>query len=329
MRRVPGVTGIGQFGSVRLPGISDLDLLLFCSDDRFDEISWISNATIDELSDGRYLFWHPVAVIPASLISTSRIFHSFEDIRALWGDVRQLTDMSGPGLELRALNVIVWNSYFWRVMMYIGRGPQGLRKLLLLLSNITQSVVNDLRLIGETDFQCEWRWRDSARAAVLAAPSAERSGLIRRFFGEALERWYVADRKLDRWWQSQQPPSLSRASGVLEIGRRDRIVFGEWGESWHRFLCRALAYGGVLSWLELPSVYLEGLSLLQSAYAPRLGAPFSCCDAKRRELKLAGVWQDAARDYRGGVEQVRAFARSTHGGEWSLFGDPFCLPFIL
>src|SRR5205085_1978878 len=54
IQQIPGVLYIGQFGTIRTPGVSDIDLLILCSDSAFLWVCQASSEIICEIPNGSY-----------------------------------------------------------------------------------------------------------------------------------------------------------------------------------------------------------------------------------------------------------------------------------
>ncbi len=328
MRMVEGVRAVGQFGSVNTPGVSDLDLLVIVDDEQYLEARDRSRRTTEEIPHGPYILWHPAAIIPVSLVEHAAVLHSFDGVVLHWGEESALGPLSRDRTCQTAIHTAVWNSYFWRLLMGLSGGRQELRKLLLILSNVAQSIACNYRVMDDHSAQQEARqWRQQTRAAVMEMHGPARAGVACRALQEAMLRWQDADWKLQAWWSCYINPIPRMSCLQVEIGGGDAVRFKssrkECSLSWPARAGQVLRRLRRPDPIELPTLYLDSVLLLRDALKPRLAAfdPYP--------LPARVACPDAVDSYRDAIGAIRQFSRKYCNDEFTMFGDPFITPFAL
>lgn len=336
MQRCPGVLCIAQFGSVSVPGISDVDLLVICDDKEYLKVIDQSKCAITTSDPDLYIFWHPSTILPISLLPASRMLHTFEGVHALWGDTRILEDNSTVSDYVSFINTLVWNSYFWRLIASLNLRRVRLRLLLLLTGNAAQSVAANHLAVGTGDPKAELRARiRAAREAILASSEKEQvNRLAADTFRQMLTDWEQADWLVQAWWSEHGWPLSPPLPASLRLSRRAKVVFSQApmddkGKSL-RPDKRIWPFGWVPSKkiVVLPSVYSDISRLIAPAFGQRVAKvlhsqPLPECSLQNR----AEVWGSALQAYGEAVRRVREFSVSVFNSDATLFSDPFVTPF--
>lgn len=138
---------IYQFGHIKFPGISDLDLLFVVRDDcKFKKIYSKINAVIKKAPYSNYCFYHKVIIITYKQSRYLYLFHSVESLRVLSGEDLNLTK------KFSLPQILIWNSFFYPLIFgATERKHVSLRYLLLIMNNAAYSIkANDS--IHKTNF---------------------------------------------------------------------------------------------------------------------------------------------------------------------------------
>lgn len=334
LRGSAGTLYIGQFGSIRSPGVSDLDLLVVCDDIQFAEIMDRSARIITEIPHGDYLFAHPPSIIPVSVLTESRILHTFENLKLLWAtDGFKPLDPLSQGSR-SSINTLVWDSSFWSMTLGWRNARLGLRMLLLFLGNVYQSIVADLRMIGDAAVADAIlnAGRESRDAILIECGRAQRLALTEKL-RLALAEWWQVGWRVEKWWRGQHAYYPDIGAKLLRRGNGNILFVPGNIRSHARSIDQVrdwLLWLGLRYYLMLPSFYLEVLVLLKTAFAPRLdrravkaATPVFKEDALNRQLL-----DDLIR-YRQAICAVRGFCRNRGEDDFGLFGIDFVTPFHL
>ena len=326
----PGVLAVLQFGTVRFPGVSDLDLLVLCRDAEYQDVLARVRAETEALPEGGYLFWHPAAVVPLSLIEAAATLHTFRDPTLLWGDaspLEQAIERRDPWSQ--AVATMVWNTFFWRALSAVPLGDARLRGLLLLLGNCYQSVAANYDLVGEPRLAGAARAEAQLkRGALLAADGRDRRRMVQQALRDVTAAWHASERALQEWARPYLGELGARcpAGFALDRWRRVRFVDAPPRPSL-RWLppvpprARPLMASMVTIDIEVPTVYAVVTRAVAPAYAGRATSWVSGVDCAEPGEPL----RSGAARYRDAVEAVRRFSRPL-GDEWATFGDLFVVP---
>jgi len=338
LRRLPGVCLVGQFGAVNTPGVSDIDLLVIVRDENFKTVYEKSKRIPNEIPNGGYLFVDSIAVIPYSIARVARVLHSFKNLRILWGDSSILDLLKESAFPVTLINAIVWNSHLWDAAARLCVHRQSLRALLLGLANFVQSIASNYDLLFQTTkSQLTLEWGNDARLAILTAPAENRRDLVVQYLSEALSRLLDADWALQEWWmQAVRPPAWDVDTFELPLGPRvlAQLRQGNKNDSGNRYpLSRSIdenarQFNGNVT-LELPSLYLEIVLAVKSAFDPWLN--FSHLERATKIIDLSFLdiapWKEAILIYKKTVESLRHFAQENDLDELEIYRQISCLPF--
>jgi hypothetical protein len=333
-----GVCFIGQFGSVKTPGISDIDLIVVARDDDFRSIRERSRRIPEEACNGTYLFCHSIAVLPYSLVRVARVLHSFNNLRILWGNSSILDQLEEPAFPLTFINSIVWNSWFWQAALKLRFRPS-LRRLLLFIGNFLKSIAFDYHLLGELRrSHFILKWGEDLRQIILEVPPEQRPDLTVRYLSETLCRWLEADWRVQEWWtrtvrpRSEAPDEFNLpllGPKIIAQFRQDNMAAHKNRRPLSRLVDERLRRftGGIT--LPLPLFYLEVAVSTKSAFEPWLNSPHF--EQAARILDLQSLMNSPLREslliYKNAVESVRKFSRENGHDELKVYNDISCLPF--
>lgn len=329
----PGVRFVGKFGSVHTPGISDIDMLVVTSDEEHKSISEKSTRIIRELPNGPYLFWHPATVVPESLTNICRVLNSFRRLELQWGDGTILDQFQRPAFSVSAIRTIVWNSYFWGLVIALRAREQRARKLLLLLGNIIQSTAADYEILGnEIKAQKIMDIGMDLRQDIVKQPKFERAELLTGSIADALQDWEAADWDLQQWWRETSSVGSLGDSSFLEIrpatvhfkhdpnGSESGISYEAVARLWRRLR------GG--STLTLPLFYLQVSLALGNAFDSQ-AVPWSTNQPTRLNTQSAldSNRIPGIRQYAQAIMEVLQFSYTTGDQDKRLFETLSVSPF--
>jgi hypothetical protein len=362
MARQPGICYIGQFGSLNTPGVSDIDILVITEDDTYKSACRESLRLMHAAPNGPYLFVHPPSVVPASLVLEFNVIHTLENLTTLWGTPPIKETESDYVHKLASVNAIVWNSAFMRYTFHHRQYVHGLRKLLLMLGNVVQSISANYRILGhQTEIPRVTSWgKEQARSAILSATSNKRHELMRNYLVEGLARWLQSDWELEAWWGANVRASTASLPLVLRVSldhvtklkfdhdkanglylSKRRLGIAKAWESIRPGLGKskplALDMLRVLKWqfksvveVTVPLFYFDVLLALRSAYEPHasLFIGHECADHSEDRIK-GDDWRLALNRYKRAVSAIRDYSTELDEPDYSLYGERLMTPFGL
>jgi hypothetical protein len=224
-----GVLSIGQFGSINTPGVSDLDLLLVCRDEDCKTITFRAREFARQSAAHRYVFWHDVAVVPASVAKYLLYVHSLENLRTLFGPAEVLEAAIQPDSNCILIREILWNSYFWQIRL--GQCMQqgaSLRLLLLLSHSSGLAAASNYRITGNHGYAQILAARDQEhRRQILQAPRGEQGELAKDYFGEAVQILARSDWVLGSWMTRNGLSGGKAASERILLRKHHSAVFDD------------------------------------------------------------------------------------------------------
>lgn len=139
------VRSIYQFGTVRHPGISDLDLLIIFADD----VDYVTARNqiynlIMSFENASYLIFHSPIFISVQDVKYAKIFHTMENLKCLYGHEFDFSDKT----EFNNILSNYWNLYFYQVFLELFAKKQSSKRFfLLVINNVTKTLqYNDLYL---------------------------------------------------------------------------------------------------------------------------------------------------------------------------------------
>jgi hypothetical protein len=231
------VRAVLQFGTVRHPGISDLDLLVVADRDDPAALARIRELVAGAPHAGYCLFHEPSYALPRDL-PFLHLFHTLEHLRPLYGTPPPHRPEEDP------LRTLAWNSYFYRLLLEARAMEEAsLRLLLLLARNLATTIAANDVAAGTNEHPRYGAAVDEVRVAALAGDEGAATGAV-GLLGDALE---IVRRQDPAGWT----PRLIRDG---------RTVFAPGPVALRRF--RGLAF------FSLPARYFAG----RDAYARRVAA---------------------------------------------------------
>ena len=314
--RNKGVLCIGQFGSLGAPGISDIDLLVVCEDKNYREIELHSKEFVRQSPLHRYLFWHDVAVVPQSAIRYLRYIHSLDDLKIVWGKSDILESCEQPDEIITLFRTVLWNSYFWSLLLHLCQQDSvSLRLILMLSKNALMSAANNYYLMANEQYAKAITPRaQQERQRVLSAHPSDQSDLAKMYFGEAIQTLFKSDWDLSNW-MIRGGLSLGKATQKkIRLSQSHVIVFDSSYESRQEVLHY---HNGHIHFTCLPSFYYMISCLIAQPYLqlkPELSKVWSMTKAEyigSTKTRFAVTqWYEALIDVFNGLKRAGADPRN-------------------
>ena len=127
--------GIAQFGTIKFPGISDIDLLIVIDRNvSYDETKMFVERTIADAPYSDYCFSHGTIIVTDLEFEFVKLFHTIDQLRFLYtreGEPLTPNDYSRLDQPL----TLIWNSYFYELFLRILHAPKMKQRLALLAIN--------------------------------------------------------------------------------------------------------------------------------------------------------------------------------------------------
>jgi hypothetical protein len=205
-----GEAAFYQFGEVRTPGVSDIDLLIVVQDVDWKLARERAHAIVDSSGLLHYLFVHEPLVVCESLVPCLPFLHTLEGcthVRGVWEPL----EVTGEALDenARLMRHVVWNSFIRVAALELDDGRIGLRRALALMHNLLAAARGGNAFLSRPVSIA--LSTEEIRCEVLAAPLAEQETLVKSHVGRIVEVLNEVDNRLDRELGSKMgfDPSLS------------------------------------------------------------------------------------------------------------------------
>jgi hypothetical protein len=263
--RHKGVLCIGQFGTIGTPGLSDIDLLVVCEDRYYTAITLYSQEFVRQSALHRYLFWHDVAVVPQGVVKYLRYIHSLENLRTVWGNSDILESCGQPDEIVTLFRNILWNSYFWSLILHLCQQDNvSLRLTLMLSKNAAMSIVSNYRLMGNEKYaDIIALWAEQERQRILGAHPSEQSNLAKAYLWEAIQTLSKSDWDLSDWMTREGLSTRHSGQKKVWLSQEHVVVFNESYESSQKILHEHIGHTHVTY---LPSFYYVVSCLIARPY---------------------------------------------------------------
>jgi hypothetical protein len=132
-----GPAAIYQFGKIRTPGVSDIDLAFVVSDTDWRRACAVAERVLSADDRLSYLFTHEPVVVCESLLPHLACFHSLEGCRRVSGESDPLATAPSTLSEgARLMRQAVWSSFMRVAGWKLAKAEIGLRRVLILLHNL-------------------------------------------------------------------------------------------------------------------------------------------------------------------------------------------------
>ncbi|BAU63104.1 hypothetical protein STA3757_04600 [Stanieria sp. NIES-3757] len=200
-----GNIGFYQFGTIRNPGISDIDLLIIVEDQQWKKSIEISRHIIK--SDGllSFLFIHEPVIICKSLLPYIKFFHTLENceyIQGTWNPIDTQKINLKVDRDMRLILHVVWNSFMRVAALELDSQNIGLRRVLILMHNLLSSAYNGNKLLNKP-ISISLSTKE-IRNEILSASVEEQQSLTQRYIQEIIYILNKVDFHLDHELLTQQ-----------------------------------------------------------------------------------------------------------------------------
>ncbi|WP_019878761.1 hypothetical protein [Succinispira mobilis] len=182
------IFGVYQFGSIKFPGISDIDIMIVLDD--LNEYSLKKNC-IEEIirnaPNSEYCFWHESIIISKKDLAYIKYFHTVDNIKKLFAISEDIIEEQLDSKTYYNL-ILMWNAYFYQMFLQIQNNANvSLRQILLILNNMKISINNNniiYRLKHEYDFESRVA---AIRKESISNFSLSTSDKINKIFNDGLD----------------------------------------------------------------------------------------------------------------------------------------------
>ena len=174
IRRLPSVAigdvHVVQFGAVRHPGISDLDVLVAGPGSRLADVQRDVQALIESDADFRYILWHPPLYVPDEIKVCAVALHTLrgaEGFATSDGVVPYIKGRASHG-ALASREVVPWGWFLFLLPIaeqLLARQHASLRMMLLVQKNLVETAN---MVLGTSDWSAVEEVREAAQRGKTA-----------------------------------------------------------------------------------------------------------------------------------------------------------------
>lgn len=227
--RQAGVLSIGQCGSVGAPGVSDLDLLIVCEEEKYRVVKLRTQEFARQSPLHHYLFWHDVGVVPPGAVKHLLYGHSLENLKTLWGSPEILQSCDKPDEIITLFREILWNSYFWNLRLYLCQQENAsLRVMLMICKSSMIAAASNHRMMGEADrAQAIATLAQQERQHIMEAAPTDQADAAKAFFWEAVQTLARSHWELSCWINQKGLSSGQPVPRKLQLSENHVIVFDD------------------------------------------------------------------------------------------------------
>lgn len=210
---------IYQFGKIRTPGVSDIDLAIVVGDSNWRRACAVAEEVLGADDRLNYLFTHEPVVVCESLVPRLGCFHSLENCRLVAGEADPLatapvTLSEGAGLMRQA----VWSSFMRVAGWKLAKPEIGLRRVLILLNSLLATAAYSNTWLAKPmafPFTTE-----EVRGQILEAATDQQETLCRRFIDRT---WALLD-EVDTQLDAELAQKLGFPLGKARVRLRGRTL---------------------------------------------------------------------------------------------------------
>ena len=193
-----GQVAFYQFGEIRTPGVSDIDLLIVVQDGNWKQAR--REAKLLTRSSGllSFLFPHEPLVVSESLVPYLPVFHTLENCRHIEGDWNPI-GKAVPELQNRNFRLIrhaVWNSFMRIAALELDDSEIGLRRALALAHNLLTTAYRGNEFLSKP-ISCPFS-TEMIREEVLSAPAVKQESLLKSYIAQIVDLLEEVDERLNR-----------------------------------------------------------------------------------------------------------------------------------
>ncbi len=135
-----------QFGEIRTPGVSDLDLMIVCEDKVWGNVLDAAHRLVRTRGIYKFVFMHDPVVIGNSALPHFRHIHTLKNIAHLHGPKNKCLEEGSVDPEIectgRLLRHVLWSTFMRNAAMDLDGRNIGMRRFLVLLGNMIQSAIS-------------------------------------------------------------------------------------------------------------------------------------------------------------------------------------------
>ncbi len=186
-----------QFGKIRTPGVSDLDLLIIVEDEAWKKSRQKAQSLIK--SDGLlyFLFAHEPVIVGESILPYLSFLHTLENCNYIQGTWEPLTAISTDFQDKSSslMRHAMWNSFMRMAALELDNSNIGLRRTLVLMHNLLASAQNGTQFLSNSipiPLSTE-----EIRSTILSAVPEKREFLARSYIKNILKILNDVDRSID------------------------------------------------------------------------------------------------------------------------------------
>ena len=223
-REFAGEYVIYQFGAIRTPGVSDIDLLIVVKDEFWKKAREIAKTIIASSGALHYLFAHEPLTICQSLLPHINLLHTLENLKFLngtWDPIEQPDGQNRLPGDVRLFGHAIWNSIMRVSASAFEDAVIGLRHSLVLVNNLLNSARRGNEFLTQPvtiPFSTE-----QMRSEVLSAALPNQEQLLKGFIRQTIELLNKVDSLIDQELASRIGLAITH-SDVLALTKRRFIV---------------------------------------------------------------------------------------------------------
>lgn len=198
-REFAGENAVYQFGAIRTPGVSDIDLLIVVNDEHWKQAREIAQTIISSSGSLYYLFAHEPLTICQSLLPHIRLVHTLENIKFLsgsWDPIGQPGDLDQLTGDARLFRHAIWNSIMRVSASAFEDATIGLRHSLVLVNNLLTSARRGNEFLSQPvaiPFSTE-----EMRAEVMSTSLPNQDQLLKGYIRQVIEYLNTVDSLIDQ-----------------------------------------------------------------------------------------------------------------------------------
>jgi hypothetical protein len=200
-----------QFGKIRTPGVSDIDLLIIVEDDQWKPAREKAKAIINSSGSLQYLFVHEPLIICRSLVPHLIWIHTLENCRYLqgtWNPLGEANVQAQPEHDAQLFQHAIWNSIMRVSASALDKAEIGLRHSLVLLNNLLTSANRGNEFLpNPVSISLT---SEGIRTSVLSAPFPEQEQLVKVYISQVVEYLNKVDTQIDQELASKLGLDLTR-----------------------------------------------------------------------------------------------------------------------
>ncbi|GEM_PF-3878495 len=214
-----------QFGEIRTPGVSDIDLLIVVEDDTWQQSRQRAKSIISSSGLLYFLFVHEPVIVSKSILPCLPYLHTLDNCQYIQGinnPIGKLSiDIQDSSTAL--IRHSVWNSFIRIAALELDNSTIGLRRALILMHNLLTSVYNGNKfLLNPIDIPISTQ---QIREEILSAPIKSQENLAKLYIQEIVELLNKVDRRLDNQLLEENQILATLSSLPIVLGKRTILTY--------------------------------------------------------------------------------------------------------